>query len=222
MESVSKVFPSGRGRVTALRSVDLRVEAGEFLAITGPSGSGKTTLLNLAGLLDRPTAGRVLFRGRDVSAMDERGLSELRKRSIGRVFQNFCLLSRRSVMENVLFRFRYLDVPRAEAAARAREAVARVGLDARADQPVRLLSGGEMQRAAIARALAIFPDLLLVDEPTGNLDAESTRGVMSHFRALHEQGSTIVLVSHNPLVRGYCSRTLACVNGVITDAAAGS
>jgi putative ABC transport system ATP-binding protein len=155
----------------------------------------------------------VFFCGQDVSLLDERRQGAIRGRSIGRVFQSFCLLPRRSVLENVLFRFRYLDVPRADALAMACRAVEDVGLSPRAGQAVRLLSGGEMQRVAIARAVALPPALLLVDEPTGNLDAESARIVMEQFRRLNAKGITIVLVTHNPAVLAYCGRRLACVGG---------
>jgi len=217
MQGVWKSYASARGPVAVLKSVDLRVDPGEFVAITGPSGSGKTTLLNLAGLLDAPSGGRVFFCGQDVSSMDETRLGAIRARSIGRVFQSFCLLPRRSVLENVLFRFRYLDVPRAEALNMARRAIDQVGLAAHADQSVRLLSGGEMQRVAIARAMALPPALLLVDEPTGNLDGEAAGAVMAHFRRLNSQGMTIVLVTHNRALLGGCGRRLACVDGVLGE-----
>jgi putative ABC transport system ATP-binding protein len=217
METVSKVYPTPRGSVTVLRSVNLALGAGEFATITGPSGSGKTTLLNLAALLDRPTSGKVWFRDQDVSRLDEPGLSGIRKHRVGMVFQRFCLLSHRTVLENVLFRFRYLDVPRTEAMELARAALAHMGLAGHADQPARLLSGGEMQRTAIARAVALPPELLLVDEPTGNLDQAAAHDVMCRFVDLNRRGMTILLATHNPALLRYGSRHFACRNETVVE-----
>lgn len=218
MENVSKDFPSPRGPVPVLRSVTLTVRRGEFTAITGPSGSGKTTFLNLAALLDRPTAGSVYFGGHDVAELDEAGLNEVRKRRVGVVFQRFCLLPQRTVLENVVFRFRYLDVPRAEAVRLGREALAELGLAGHAEQPVRLLSGGEMQRTAIARAVALPPDVLLVDEPTGNLDRTAAEEVMSCFQRLNRRGIAVLLATHNPALLKYCGRRFACQDGTLVEA----
>ena len=198
LEAVGKSFASASGAVEVLRGIDLAVRPGEFLAVTGPSGSGKTTLLHLAGLLDLPTAGRVLFGGRDVGQAGARALVELRKRHIGTVYQQFHLLPNRTALDNVVFRFRYLGVPIPEARARSREALDRFGLGPAAGRPVRLLSGGEMQRVAIARAIVVPPRLLIADEPTGNLDASAARGVMDCFHELHRAGHTILLATHNP------------------------
>ena len=217
MQSVSKTFPGPRGGVAVLAGVDLAVYPGEFVVITGPSGSGKTTFLHLAALLDRPTTGRIVFRGEDVSGLDEERLREVRKRAVGMVFQSFHLLRRRTALENVLFRFRYLDVPRAEARARAGDALARLGLAGQSDRAVRLLSVGEMQRVAIARAIALPPALLLVDEPTGNLDADAAGTVMEHFRALNRQGITILMATHNPALLAFGGRHLRCLNAAITE-----
>lgn len=216
LENVSKSFATPHGPTTVLKSVSLAIHPGEFVAITGPSGSGKTTFLNLAALLDRPTSGTIQFGGQDVSALDEQGLNQLRKHRIGMVFQRFCLLSHRSVLENILFRFRYLDVPRPRALHLARQALAEMSLTPHADQPTRLLSGGEMQRTAIARAVAAPPDLLLVDEPTGNLDRDSAEGVMACFQKLNQRGITILLATHNPALLKYCNRSLVCHEGTIT------
>ena len=217
MHGVSKAFQTPRGPVVVLASVDVSVGPGDFVVITGPSGSGKTTFLNLAALLDRPSGGRVLFQGKDVSGLEESRLRDIRKRTIGMVFQSFHLLRRRTVLENVLFRFRYLDVPRTKARALAMSALSRVGLTPHADQPVRLLSGGEMQRVAIARAVALPPALLLVDEPTGNLDAVAAETVMDHFRDLNRQGITILMVTHNPALLAYGNRHLHCREATIAE-----
>lgn len=217
LENVSKSFATPRGPVTVLHSVTLSVYPGEFVAITGPSGSGKTTFLNLAALLDRPTSGIIRFGGVDVSTLDESGLNALRKHRIGMVFQRFCLLSHRTVLENVLFRFRYLDIPGPEAAALARQALEEMILTPHAHQPARLLSGGEMQRTAIARAVAAPPDLLLVDEPTGNLDRDSAEGVMACFRNLNRRGITILLATHNPALLNDCTRCLTFKDGTMVE-----
>jgi len=218
MENVAKSFPTPHGSTLVLRSLNLTIHSGEFVAIMGPSGSGKTTFLNLAALLDRPTSGTIHFGGQDISALNEEGMNTLRKHRIGMVFQRFCLLSHRTVLENVLFRFRYLDVPRPQALALARQALEEMSLTPHADQPARLLSGGEMQRTAIARAVATPPDLLLVDEPTGNLDRDSAEGVMHCFQNLNRRGITILLATHNPALLKYCTRSLTCRDGTVTEA----
>ena len=218
LEGVSKSFPTPHGPGEGLRGISLAIRPGECVALTGPSGSGKTTFLNLAALLDRPTGGTIRLAGREVSGLDAAGQTALRKQRIGMVFQRFCLLGHRTVLENILFRFRYLDTAREEALRLAREALHEMDLDAHAGQPVRLLSGGEMQRTAIARAVAAPPDLLLVDEPTGNLDRQSADGVMACFRRLNARGITILLATHNPALLEYCGRHLTCRDGVITEA----
>ncbi len=217
LENVSKSFPTPRGPAMVLKSVSLAVYPGEFIVIMGPSGSGKTTFLNLAALLDRPTSGTVHFNGQDVSALNAQEMLTLRKYRIGMVFQRFCLLSHRTVIENVLFRFRYLDVRRDQALKFAQQALEEMSLVPHAKQPARLLSGGEMQRVAIARAVASPPDLLLVDEPTGNLDKESTAGVMHCFQNLNRRGITILLATHNPALLKYCTRSLTCRDGSLID-----
>jgi putative ABC transport system ATP-binding protein len=216
LRAVRKDFPAATGAVTVLRRVDLRIEAGEFVAITGPSGSGKSTCLHLAALLDAPSGGEVLLDGQDVSRPDDALASRLRARHIGMVFQKYCLLPHRSVLENVLFRFRYIDdVSRHDALARARHALDTLQIAHLADRPARLLSGGEMQRVGIARAIALQPRLLIADEPTGNLDQQATLAVMETFGALNRAGLTILMVTHNPQLLGHCTRHVSCVDGVI-------
>ena len=217
LDGVHKSFSGAGGAVSVLHGVDLCVERGEFLMITGPSGSGKTTLLNLAALLDRPTGGQVWFDGQAVSGLAESALCALRKRRVGVVFQRFCLLPRRTALENVLFRFRYLDGASSEARAAAGQALEQVGLREAMDRPARVLSAGEMQRVAIARAVAVPPDLLVADEPTGNLDAAATDRVMACFRELNRSGITILLVTHNERLLPYASRHLQCRNGALTS-----
>lgn len=213
MRRVAKSFPAPDGRIEVLRDVDLTVLPGEFIAVTGPSGSGKTTLLNLAGLMDHPTSGEVIFAGNDASELDEESLCAIRKNRIGVVFQRFSLLPGRSALENVLFRFRYLDAEPAAALRDSRAALGTVGLDAIAGRKARLLSAGEMQRVAIARAVARRPDLLIADEPTGNLDHASGEAVMTCFQRLNEQGITILMATHNEALLKYASRHLVCRGG---------
>jgi len=215
MRGLSRHFPSPSGTVTALRHVDLRITPGEFVAISGPSGSGKTTLLHLAALLDRPTGGEMLFNGSPVSRMTDEEIDELRKHQVGMVFQAFHLLPRRSVMENVRFRFRYQELDPDEEQNRATEALSWVGMEKLADREVRWLSGGEMQRVAIARAVAGRPALLLADEPTGNLDRANTQAVMECFQLLHEAGITILMVTHNEGLLSFASRHIHCRDGAL-------
>ena len=220
LAGVEKSFPSPSGSVAVLRGVDLCVQPGEFVMITGPSGSGKTTLLHLAALLDRPTAGRVIFDGRDTADMDEAEMSAARGRHVGMVFQKFHLLPHRSALANGLFRFRYAHAPAGDPTHLARRALAEVGLDAVADRTARLLSAGEMQRVAIARAVALRPRLLLADEPTGNLDQASAEAVMGCFRKLNAEGIAILMATHNDALVASGSRHLVCRGGMLAGAGA--
>jgi len=217
MHSVSKSFETPHGLVTVLHNVDLAVREGEFLAITGPSGSGKTTLLNLAALLDTPSTGSVHFDGRDVSQFSESELCTIRKDAMGMVFQKFYLMSHRSALENVMFRFRYMDVSPKEARECSEMALVSVGLGDKLHQAARLLSGGEMQRAAIARAVAVKPRLLVADEPTGNLDRHSADRVMQTFASLNQEGISVLFVSHDESLLRFSSRHLVCSDGAVAD-----
>ncbi len=218
MRGVWKTFDTPRGPLHVLRDLDFDIAPGAFVVITGPSGSGKSTFLNLASLLDTPSRGTIAFGGRIVSSLTEQELCAVRKERIGMVFQKFCLLTHRSALDNVAFRFRYLPSPAREARRLAESALARVGLAGQADQAVRLMSGGEMQRVAIARAVARRPDLLVADEPTGNLDRASAESVMETFRALHADGIAILLVTHNESLLRYATRHLVCRDGRLEDA----
>ncbi len=215
MRGVTRSFPGPSGPVDVIKGIDLTIEPGDFVMITGPSGSGKSTFLNLAGLMDKPTSGEVLFNGQKVSGFDEQQLCTIRKKHIGFVFQKFCLLSFRSAFENVLFRFRYMHLEREEEREHALRALEDVGLSSIQDRSVRVLSAGEQQRVAIARAVALKPDLLLADEPTGNLDQASADSVMACFRKLNEQGITIVMVTHNERLLTYASRHMRCLGGML-------
>ena len=213
MRRVTKIFTTPRGPVEVLRGLDVTIPAGQFVALTGPSGSGKSTFLNLAALLDTPTRGELYLDGDDVARLDEADLCAVGKDKIGMVFQKFCLLPHRSALDNVLFRFRYLEVPPTVARARAEAALETVGLLGQADQPVRLMSGGEMQRVAVARAVAHRPSLLVADEPTGNLDRVAAQGVMEVFARLHQQGITVLLVTHNEDLLRYTQQHLILRDG---------
>jgi putative ABC transport system ATP-binding protein len=215
MQDVARGFPEGAGLHMALRRANLRVKEGEFLAITGPSGSGKTTLLHLAALLDRPTSGRIWFDGCDTTPLGDAELSGLRKHMIAMIFQNYVLLPYRSVLENVIFRFRYMEYDKKEAAALARHALAKMGLGALEGRTARRLSAGEMQRVAIARAIVRPPRLLAADEPTGNLDRTSTTAIMESLAELHRAGLTILLVTHNEDLISYATRHIVCTDGTV-------
>ncbi len=209
---------AGEARIEALRSVDLHVPAGQFLAITGPSGCGKSTLLHLLGGLDRPEAGEVWVAGRPVHALDERGLTELRRAAVGIVFQFFNLLPTLTALENVELPALLQGLPAAEASRRARELLEEVGLGARATHPPHQLSGGEMQRTALARALMMRPPVLLADEPTGNLDTEASARVVALFRRLGAaHGTTIVMVTHSREVAEAADRRIAMRDGRIVE-----
>lgn len=217
LQGIRRAFPSSSGDVPVLRGVDMVLAPGDFAAISGPSGSGKTTLLHLAALLDRPSGGRLLLEGREVGGLAEEELDAVRRDRIGMVFQAFHLLPRRTVLENVRFRFRYRDTLPGEEDQRAREAMEWVGITHLADREARWLSGGEMQRVAIARAVAGRPTLLLSDEPTGNLDRDSTRAVMDCFTRLHAAGLTILMVTHNEDLLGFATRRFHCRDGRVEE-----
>ena len=204
--------------VAALRDVDLDVHPGETVAVVGASGSGKTTLLNIVGCLDRPTSGSYWFQGTDVAQLSDRQRAGLRGRHFGFVFQAFHLLSYRSVLENVMLAEVYGQHPRVGRADRARAALAAVGLQGREDTLPTRLSGGERQRVAIARALLNEPKLLLCDEPTGNLDSATTKGILDLLGGLHSERRTIMVITHDPGVAQWASRQVHIADGQIVGA----
>lgn len=217
--NVSKRFLTPSGSVEVLHQVSLTIRPGDFVALTGPSGSGKSTLLYLSALLDFPTGGSVFFDGQEVSSLPEDALCRLRKQNVGMVFQQYYLLPYRTVLENVSFRFRYLDFSRLDTEKLSLGALDAVGLLEMANQPVRLLSGGEIQRVAVARAIALKPRLLIADEPTGNLDGNAAQAVMRCFQDLNQTGITIFMVTHNLSLLPFFSRHLSCRDGRITTEA---
>ena len=221
LEGIEKHYSFGRSRVDALRGVDLRIGAGEWVAVMGPSGAGKTTLLEILGCLSRPSAGRYRLRGRAVDALDGDALARVRGAEIGFVFQSFNLLPRLSAADNVALPLVYARRPRAERARRAREALARVGLATRADHRPAELSGGERQRVAIARALVNQPSLLLADEPTGNLDSATSDEILGLLRGLHAEGNAVVLVTHDPAIGERAPRLVTIRDGRIESDRAG-
>jgi putative ABC transport system ATP-binding protein len=208
---------AGPPPVRALRPTDLVIQRGEHVAITGPSGSGKSTLLNLLGLLDRPTEGVLEIDGIDVGSASERDRAAVRAHRIGFVFQSFHLLPHRTSAENVMLAQVYADMPRRRRLGAALAALAQVGLEHRAHALPTALSGGERQRVAIARALVNHPSLLLCDEPTGNLDTATTRELTDLLVSLHEGGTTLVIITHNPAVAGRAERRVTIRDGQLGE-----
>ena len=216
-EDLHKIYRlDGQAEVHALRGVSLQVDPGEFLAIMGPSGSGKSTFMNLLGCLDTPTQGKLLIEGTEVSSLTPNQLADMRNKKIGFVFQNFNLLSRTSALENVELPLIYGKVASAQRQKRAKEALARVGLQERMHNLSNQLSGGEQQRVAIARALVNNPALILADEPTGNLDTQTSTEIMNIVQDLNQNsGITIILVTHEPDIAKFAKRQVHFRDGKI-------
>ena len=215
VEEVHKYYELGETRVHALRGITLSIGRGEFVAIMGASGSGKSTFMNLLGCLDRPSSGRYLLEGTDVSRLDKKALAAIRNRKLGFVFQGFNLLARTTALENVELPTLYAQVSKEERLERARAALRAVGLEDRMQHFPAQLSGGQQQRVAIARALVNRPSILLADEPTGNLDSRTSVEIMEVFQELNDQGLTVVLVTHEPDISRFARRTLLFRDGRI-------
>jgi putative ABC transport system ATP-binding protein len=215
LENVTRVYRMGDVQVHALRGVALTIAEGDFVAIMGPSGSGKSTLMNILGCLDRPTSGQYRLAGRDVSRLGPNDLADLRGRMLGFVFQSFNLLSRTSALENVELPLVYHGVPARDRAKRARQALQDVGLGDRLFHHPNQMSGGQQQRVAVARALVASPKIILADEPTGNLDSETSAEIMALLQALGKKGITVVLVTHESDIAAYASRVIEMRDGRI-------
>lgn len=215
VEGLTKIYGHGEAAVKALDNVTLEIKTGEFVAVMGPSGSGKSTFLSILGCLERPTAGKYYFDGREVASLDEDELAALRNEKIGFVFQSFNLLPRFDVLRNVELPLIYAGVPQKERRERATALLRRVGLEHRLYYKPPNISGGEQQRVAIARALVNDPAVILADEPTGNLDSRRSHEIMAIFQELHAEGRTIVMVTHEPDIAAYAQRILHFLDGVV-------
>jgi len=213
LDNIIKVYRAGRTEIPALRGISCRIEEGEMVSITGPSGSGKSTLMNIIGCLDKPTSGRYRLDGIEVNGLSDNKLAQIRNRKIGFVFQSFNLLPRNTALANVELPLIYSGAGNRRQ--RAVQALESVGLSHRAKHRPSELAGGEQQRVAIARALISNPSLILADEPTGNLDTQTSREIMFLFQKLNQQGITIVLVTHEPYIAAYTKRTIKIRDGQI-------
>ncbi|MCC5889419.1 MAG: ABC transporter ATP-binding protein [Alkalibacterium sp.] len=212
---IEKIYKMGGETVKALNKVSLSIQEGEYTSIMGPSGSGKSTLMNILGLLDRFDSGRYMLNGTDVSGLSDSELAKIRNKEIGFVFQSFNLMARMNVLENVMLPLVYGKVPYKERRERAIEALEKVGLGDRLEHLTNEISGGQKQRVAIARAIVNRPSVLMADEPTGNLDSKTTLDIMRIFQELNSEGTTIVMVTHEPEMAKYSKRIVHFRDGVI-------
>ena len=215
VKNITKHYLIGTQTVEALRGISFGVEQGEFIAIMGPSGSGKSTLMNIIGCLDSPTDGTYHLNNQEVSTLEGDELAAIRNKEIGFVFQNFHLLARNSALDNVMLPLKYAGVDKVDQLARAKNVISQVGLESRMDHQPSELSGGQQQRVAIARALVNNPSILFADEPTGNLDSQTGYDVMQLFHNLHQQGQTIILITHENEVAAEAQRTIFIKDGLI-------
>src|SRR5688572_21367153 len=217
LEDIFRVYEMGEEKVYALRGVTVGIKRNEYVAIMGPSGSGKSTLMNLIGCLDTPSSGNYFFNGANVAGLDDDELAEIRNREIGFVFQTFNLLPRSNALHNVELPLVYSGVKKEERLERAYQALVNVGLDSRATHKPNELSGGQRQRVAIARALVTNPSIILADEPTGNLDSQTSIEILALFDELHNDGQTIIVVTHQPDVAAHGPRIVGLKDGKVRE-----
>ncbi len=215
IQELTKTYIMGQTKVHALAGIDLNIDTNEYVALMGPSGSGKSTLMNLLGCLDTPTDGHYELDGKDVSKMEDNELAQIRNEKIGFVFQTFNLLPRQTTLENVALPLVYAGVSRSVREARAREVLESVGLGDRTDHRPNELSGGQRQRVAIARALVNNPAIILADEPTGNLDTKTSIEIMEIFEEIHNNGNTVILVTHEPDIAEHAHRIVRLRDGIV-------
>ncbi len=215
IKDMCKIYNPGENEVRALNHICLSIEEGEFVAIIGQSGSGKSTLMNMLGCLDVPTSGTYMLHGQDVSHLDDDELSDIRNKEIGFIFQGFNLIQNLTALENVELPLIYRGVSKKKRLQLAREALTKVGLEARMEHKPAEMSGGQQQRVAIARAIAQAPPIILADEPTGNLDSGSTKEIMQIMKSLHEDGRTIILITHDNEIAGQAERVIKIKDGCI-------
>lgn len=222
LTEISKSFGLGNGATTVLRDVSLEVERGEFLVIMGPSGSGKSTLLNIIGLLDTPDDGVYKLNNRDVAYLSQRKRAKIRRNNIGIIFQSFNLIGRMNVLDNVSLPLLYKGVSQVKRYERASEILRYLGIQEKEYYLPSQLSGGQLQRAAIARAMVNRPSIVLADEPTGNLDTAASKVIMAALKEIHEAGNTIIMVTHNPDLASYADRVIKLVDGRVEEELSGS
>jgi len=217
LKDIYKIYQMGSTKINALDGLECKIEKGEYVALMGPSGSGKSTLMNIIGCLDTPTRGVYSLNGTNVSDMTDDDLASIRNVEIGFVFQSFNLLPRTSAIENVSLPLVYAGVSKKERIERAQTLLEKVGLGDRADHKPNELSGGQRQRVAIARALINNPSIVLADEPTGNLDSKSSLEIMNLFNEIHQDGNTVVMVTHEEDIAKYAKRTIRMIDGKLAD-----
>ena len=217
VKDLCKIYNPGENEVRALDHINLEINKGEFVAIIGQSGSGKSTFMNMLGCLEVPTSGEYFLNGTDVSTMEDNELSEVRNREIGFIFQGFNLIPNLTALENVELPLIYRGVPKAKRMELSRVALEKVGLAHRMDHKPSQMSGGQQQRVAIARAIAQAPPIILADEPTGNLDTGSTREIMSILKELHEEGRTVILITHDTQIASQAKRVIKIMDGKVIE-----